>query len=78
MKKEEASNNPTTVSKYVDLFKKYDSLVGMEIINKKDGDSYSDRILWDNILTKTMPERPVWGFSNDDTHSVSAVQIHLM
>lgn len=69
---EDASNNPANISKYVDLFKKYDSLVGMEIINKKDGDSYSDRILWDNILTKTMPELPVWGFSNDDTHSVSA------
>lgn len=69
---EEASNNPTTVKKYVDLFEKYSSCVGMEIINKKDGDSYSDRILWDNILEETMPSRPVWGFSNDDTHSTAA------
>ena len=45
----------------------------MEIINKLDGDSYSDRILWDNILKETMPEgRFVWGFSNDETHSNSA------
>ena len=45
----------------------------MEIINKLDGDSYSDRILWDNILKETMPKgRFVWGFSNDDTHSNSA------
>lgn len=67
------SNDPFVAKKYVDLFTKYNSLVGMEIINKLDGDSYSDRILWDSILKKTMPEQPVWGFSNDDSHSVSAV-----
>ena len=66
------SSHPETISKYVDLFERYDSLTGMEIINKKDGDSASDRILWDNILKQTMPECPVWGYSNDDTHSVSA------
>lgn len=65
-----ASNDLHQVAKYVNLFREYDSCVGMEIINKKDGDSYSDRILWDNILTQTMPERPVWGFSNDDTHAL--------
>lgn len=69
---EAASNKPETVTKYVNLFNKYSSCVGMEIINKKDGDSASDRILWDNILSQTMPERPVWGFSNDDTHSTAA------
>lgn len=70
---EEASNNPETIKKYTDLFMKYDAVVGMEIINKLDGDSYSDRILWDNILKETMPEgRFVWGFSNDDTHSTAA------
>ena len=70
---EEASNNPETIKKYTDLFMKYDDVVGMEIINKLDGDSYSDRILWDNILKETMPEgRFVWGFSNDDTHSTAA------
>lgn len=71
---ERISKDPAVVGKYVDLFNKYDSsLVGMEIINKKDGDSISDRILWDSILQQTMPERNfVWGFSNDDTHSVGA------
>jgi len=70
---ERISKDPAVVGKYVDLFSKYDSLVGMEIINKKDGDSISDRILWDSILQQTMADRnPVWGFSNDDTHSVGA------
>lgn len=67
---EAASSQPATVAKYVYLFETYPSCVGMEIINKKDRDSFSDRILWDNILKQTMPERPVWGFSNDDTHNV--------
>lgn len=65
------SSDPKIVKRYVDLFMKYPSCVGMEIINKKD-DSESDRILWDNILMSTMPDRPVWGFSNDDTHSKGA------
>ena len=77
-----ASTKPETVQKYVDLFTRYDSSVGMEIVNKKDGDSASDRILWDNILTEMMPERPVWGFSNDDAHSNGALgfsyNMHLM
>lgn len=68
-----ASSKSETVAKYVNLFNKYPSCVGMEIINKKDGSSASDRILWDNILNVTMPNRPVWGFSNDDSHSTSAV-----
>ncbi|MDO5026190.1 MAG: hypothetical protein Q4E03_06725 [Trueperella sp.] len=69
-----AATDPKNVKTYVDLFKAYpDSLVGMEIINKKDGDSYSDRILWDEILKQTMPEFPVWGFSNDDAHSTGAL-----
>lgn len=67
-----ASNEPSTVAKYVKLFEKYPSCVGMEIINKTDGYSYSDRILWDNILKQTMPDRPVWGFCNDDTHSTGS------
>jgi hypothetical protein len=67
-----ASSLSATIAKYTYLFGTYGTCVGMEIINKKDGDSYSDRILWDNILKQTMPDRPVWGFSNDDSHSTGA------
>ena len=67
------SSDPAIVGKYVDLFMAYRSCVGIEIINKWDGESVNDRILWDNILMKTMPQgRPVWGFTNDDAHSLSA------
>lgn len=72
---EAAATDPTKVARYVDLFKKYpESLVGMEIVNKvSDGDSYSDRILWDSVLQQTMPQQNVSGFANDDAHSTSAL-----
>jgi len=52
---------------YVDIFKNYEYVTGMEVYNQ--GDRYpNDRILWDSVLVKTMPERPMWGYSNDDYH----------
>lgn len=54
---------------YLDLYRNYDHLIGMEVYNQ--GDRYpEDRKLWDSVLTVTMPERPVWGYSNDDMHSL--------
>ena len=70
-----AAVDPVKVARYVNLFRAYpDRLVGMEIVNKvSDGDSYSDRILWDSILAETLPALNVWGYSNDDAHSTSAL-----
>lgn len=63
------SNDQVQIDKYADLFLTYSTCVGMSIINKKDGESRTDRILWDNINSKTIPQgKYVWGFSNDDTH----------
>jgi hypothetical protein len=68
------ANNPANFMPYVNIFNEFNTLVGMEIINKFDTESQADRILWDNILSRTMPEgRPVWGFSDDDSHSIEAV-----
>ena len=65
-----ASNNSIHINKYVDLFMAYPSCVGLEIINRRDRETYSDRILWDNILKITAPQgRTPWGFSTDDAHS---------
>lgn len=49
-------------------FKTYPSLVGLEVYNQGDRRS-NDRILWDQILDRTMPTRPVYGYSGDDTHN---------
>lgn len=57
-----------SVDWYVDIFERHTHLTGMEVYNQ--GDRYpKDRELWDSILVRTMPERPMWGYSNDDFHS---------
>ncbi len=57
-----------TVDWYTDLYRRHDHLFGLEVYNQ--GDRYpEDRMIWDSILTVTMPDRPVWGYSNDDMHS---------
>lgn len=53
---------------YVDYFKKYHSVVGIEVYNTPYDRYPYDRILWDEILTRSMPDTPVWAYSNDDMH----------
>ena len=55
---------------YQDFYETYPVIVGMELFNM--GDRYpNDRVLWDELLTRMMPERPVWGQSNDDMHNAN-------
>ncbi|MDX9880835.1 MAG: hypothetical protein RBS73_02140 [Prolixibacteraceae bacterium] len=54
---------------YLDLFKRYNHLLGMEVYNCGKRFPHDD-MLWDSILTVMAPVRPVWGFSNDDMHSL--------
>lgn len=49
-------------------FRNFDSLIGLEVYNQGNR-RQNDRILWDQVLTITMPDRPVWGYSCDDTHT---------
>jgi hypothetical protein len=52
---------------YIDHFRNFDNIVGMEIYNQ--GDRYpTDRALWDRMLGVFMPNRQIWAFSNDDMH----------
>jgi len=68
-----SSNNPVRISRYVELFDRfYDVALGFELFNRNDNESRSDRVLWDNILQALMPYGHfVWGFSNDDSHSMN-------
>lgn len=65
-----SSNNPKRpfhpIEWYADIFKRYDHLVGIEAYNNGNQPFHINR--WDSILIKTMPDRSVWGFSNDDFH----------
>jgi hypothetical protein len=55
---------------YADHYLAHSHCVGQEIYNQ--GDRYpDDRKLWDEVLTILMPDRPVWGFSNDDAHQLA-------
>jgi hypothetical protein len=61
-----------TARTYARLFRRFDHLTGMEVYNQ--GDRYpNDRKKWDAVLTKLMPDRPAWGFSNDDMHRRSHI-----
>ncbi len=54
---------------YVDLYQRHEHLVGIEVFNC--GNRYpTDRRLWDSLLTQIAARRPVWGYSNDDMHSL--------
>ena len=67
------SNNRTYIDKYVTIIKNTDAL-GIEIMNKLDNESRSDRIFYDNILKALAPEgRKVWAFSSDDSHSLDEI-----
>ncbi|MCL1866208.1 MAG: hypothetical protein FWF82_02235, partial [Oscillospiraceae bacterium] len=61
------------ILKYADLFRRYESCVGMEIMNRLDFDTRTSRIIWDEVLKETLPQRAVWGFSSDDAHGTSEV-----
>jgi hypothetical protein len=62
------------ITRYAEFYMDFPitTLTGMEIFNRRDIDSRHDRILWDNVNTRTIPEgRFVWGYGNDDLHSTN-------
>ena len=57
---------------YCNYLTKYKHIVGVEAYNQ--GNRYpNDLMFWDSILIKMMPERMVWGFSNDDMHRIVTI-----
>ena len=57
---------------YADHYLAQPHCIGQEIYNQ--GDRYTgDRAKWDAVLNLLMPARPVWGFSNDDSHQASHI-----
>jgi hypothetical protein len=55
---------------YVEHFAKHgkDYLLGVEVTNNNSATRYFDEGLWDQLLARFMPERPIWGFGADDMH----------
>lgn len=70
----DAVNDPDNIKLFGDLILKYDSCLGIEVLNEKNGTTGYDRILWDNLLMYTLPYgQTVIGFSNTDAHSKKTV-----
>ena len=65
------ARDPANVNFFADLLREYDSCLGIEVYNAGDSPTRHDRVLWDQLLMRLMPEGiPVWGFANDDSHYV--------
>ncbi len=67
-------NDPEMIKLYGDLILKYDSCLGTEVFNERNGTTGYDRVLWDNLLMYTLPYgKNVIGFSNTDAHHKGTV-----
>jgi len=78
-----AAEAPANINFFADIFRGYESCLGMEAYNGSDGPTRMDRVLWDQLLMRLMPEgRPVWGFAVDDSHDLGAIgrtaTVHFM
>ncbi len=51
----EVVSDPETIKFFGDLILKYDSCLGTEVFNERNGTTGYDRILWDNLLMYTLP-----------------------
>ncbi len=70
----QAVNDPENIRIMGDMILKYDSCLGIEVFNEKNGTTGYDRVLWDNLLMYTLPYgKTVIGYSNTDAHNTSNV-----
>lgn len=64
----ERSHNPFYINYFANIFTKYKTCLGMEIINNTDNCTRADRELWDELLQVVIPKgRNIWGFADDDS-----------
>lgn len=67
-------NDPANIEFFGNLILKYDSCLGTEVLNERNGTTGYDRILWDNLLMYCLPYgKNVIGFSNSDAHRIGTV-----
>lgn len=57
---------------YVDMYKRYDILIGQSVFNRVDNYP-GDRAFFDRIAHILGPERPIWLYGEDDMHSESTL-----
>ncbi|MFO7776312.1 MAG: hypothetical protein R6W89_10985 [Candidatus Hydrogenedentota bacterium] len=61
---------------YVERFETHglEYLAGIEVTNCSVETEKYDEGLWDQLLARFMPDRPIWGFGTDDMHSLASVR----
>ena len=71
---------PENVRLFGDIFNRYPSCAGMEVLNENDSPTRADRILWDALLQYVIPrgKRNVWGFANSDAHDIAHIDTSFM
>jgi hypothetical protein len=59
---------------YVERYQKHPAgyLIGLEMANNDPPQHAYDEGLWDQLLARFMPQRPIWGFANDDMHQMES------
>ena len=64
-----------SVDWYAERFEKHgpEYLIGIEVTNNDLATEKYDEGLWDQLLARFMPGRPVWGFGTDDMHGLNRV-----
>ncbi len=65
---------------FADILRRYKSCMGIEVLNMYDIPNRCDRILWDSLLKKLIPEgeRSVFGFANSDAHETGQIDTAFM
>ena len=72
-------NDEYSVKFFGDLILKYDSCLGTEVFNERNGTTGYDRNLWDNLLLHCLPYgKNVIGFSNTDAHYTDDIDTSFM
>ena len=72
-------NDPEMVKYFGDIILKYDSCLGTEVFNERNGTTGYDRILWDNLLMYCLPYgKNVIGYSNTDAHWLETIDTSFM
>ncbi len=72
-------NDPANIKYFGDILLKYDSCLGTEVFNERNGTTGYDRILWDNLLMYCLPYgKNVIGFSNTDAHWLDTIDTSFM
>ncbi len=75
----DAVNDPANIKYFGDIILKYDSCLGTEVFNERNGTTGYDRILWDNLLMYCLPYgKNVIGYSNTDAHWLDTIDTSFM